>query len=494
MPRPCTVRSAPPAAARLAAILRRIAGRAGSTDLPVDVRAVGTGSVLAGRRAPGRPHGRLRVEPPASASRTSSTSPTRLGLSRAYVAGRARLRRRPVAALPRRPRPGFASRARPSARDLALATAASRAHRGPGRPAPPARAGERGAAAGPPALAGARPAPRPAITMTSPTTSTALLGASLVYFLRVLRRPDGHARGGSRERQARADLPQAAPAPGERLLDIGCGWGSLVLHAAAHHGVHALGITLSGSRPQLARGGSVRPAWRPGRGRVATTATCRGAFDKIASVGMVEHVGARAAGRLLGAYRGYCAGRAGPQPRHRAPATASRRGGATSSAATSSPTGTCSRRPTRRASESRRPRNPRRRVPARALRAHAAALARQPARPPRAAIDDTDDGTERVWGLYMGGRSARAFEDADIQRLPGARGPVPARLTASRSDRGPAFVPRGRGRPGGVLRGPSAPAPQAAPTASVSRSVTGARRRCRRGPAARRRPAPRRRR
>ena len=33
--------------------------------------------------------------------------------------------------------------------------------------------------------------------------------------------------------------------PGQRLLDVGCGWGTLVVHAARHYGVHVLGVTLS---------------------------------------------------------------------------------------------------------------------------------------------------------------------------------------------------------------------------------------------------------
>src|SRR5205085_10881387 len=40
--------------------------------------------------------------------------------------------------------------------------------------------------------------------------------------------------------------------PGERLLDIGCGWGGLVIHTARNYGVHALGITLSEQQHQLA--------------------------------------------------------------------------------------------------------------------------------------------------------------------------------------------------------------------------------------------------
>ncbi len=80
---------------------------------------------------------------------------------------------------------------------------------------------------------------------------------------------------------------------GERLLDIGCGWGSLLLHAAERHGARGVGVTLSESQAELARD-RVREA---GLGdlveiRVADYRELRdGPFDKIASVGMYEHVG-----------------------------------------------------------------------------------------------------------------------------------------------------------------------------------------------------------
>lgn len=79
----------------------------------------------------------------------------------------------------------------------------------------------------------------------------------------------------------------------ERLLDVGCGWGGLIVYAAEHHGVRAVGITLS------------EPQARYARARIAAaglTERCRvevrdyrefddRPFDKIASVGMFEHVG-----------------------------------------------------------------------------------------------------------------------------------------------------------------------------------------------------------
>ena len=83
-------------------------------------------------------------------------------------------------------------------------------------------------------------------------------------------------------------------APGERLLDIGCGWGGLILHAARHHGVHALGITLSHNQFEYARERIAREGLAD-RCRVELLdyrdVPEREKFDKIASVGMFEHVG-----------------------------------------------------------------------------------------------------------------------------------------------------------------------------------------------------------
>jgi cyclopropane-fatty-acyl-phospholipid synthase len=81
--------------------------------------------------------------------------------------------------------------------------------------------------------------------------------------------------------------------PGERLLDVGCGWGSLVLHAAEHYGVRATGITLS--REQAAYGRKrVADAGLTDRIDIRVQdyrAVTDGPFHAISSIGMAEHVG-----------------------------------------------------------------------------------------------------------------------------------------------------------------------------------------------------------
>jgi cyclopropane-fatty-acyl-phospholipid synthase len=80
---------------------------------------------------------------------------------------------------------------------------------------------------------------------------------------------------------------------GEHLLDIGCGWGGLVIYAAQHYGVSALGVTLSEQQHKLANE-RIRDAGLAGRVAVKLLdyrdlgdAT----FDKLVSIGMFEHVG-----------------------------------------------------------------------------------------------------------------------------------------------------------------------------------------------------------
>jgi len=82
--------------------------------------------------------------------------------------------------------------------------------------------------------------------------------------------------------------------PGERLLDIGCGWGGLILHAARHYGVDALGITLSENQAKLANERITQAGLQTRcRAELRDYRALKeaGNFDKLVSVGMFEHVG-----------------------------------------------------------------------------------------------------------------------------------------------------------------------------------------------------------
>src|ERR1700748_2144596 len=57
----------------------------------------------------------------------------------------------------------------------------------------------------------------------------------------------------AQERKLDLICRKLALAPGERLLDIGCGWGALFIPAATHYGVRAVGVTISERQAELAR-------------------------------------------------------------------------------------------------------------------------------------------------------------------------------------------------------------------------------------------------
>ena len=82
--------------------------------------------------------------------------------------------------------------------------------------------------------------------------------------------------------------------PGDKLLDIGCGWGGLVRWATKHYGVDATGITLSRNQHALASA-RIRVDGLENRCRVLLQdyrdVPGKGVYDKISSVGMFEHVG-----------------------------------------------------------------------------------------------------------------------------------------------------------------------------------------------------------
>jgi cyclopropane-fatty-acyl-phospholipid synthase len=90
---------------------------------------------------------------------------------------------------------------------------------------------------------------------------------------------------------------------GERFLDIGCGWGALVLHAARRHGAHATGITLSPAQREIADervrrelgGRKAADIWLADYRKLPPAEH----WDKLASVGMMEHVGRQELGRYF---------------------------------------------------------------------------------------------------------------------------------------------------------------------------------------------------
>ena len=82
---------------------------------------------------------------------------------------------------------------------------------------------------------------------------------------------------------------------GERFLDIGAGWGGLLLFAAEHYGVQRQGITLQQNQHahvnKLIAERGLPGRVRDGPARLPRTSTRASRYDKIASVGMFEHVG-----------------------------------------------------------------------------------------------------------------------------------------------------------------------------------------------------------
>jgi cyclopropane-fatty-acyl-phospholipid synthase len=95
-------------------------------------------------------------------------------------------------------------------------------------------------------------------------------------------------------------------APGDKFLDIGCGWGALVRWAARHYGVEATGITLSENQHRLANQ-RIRSEGLAGRCRVLLQdyrdVPGEALYDRIASVGMFEHVGLKNLPVYFGAIR-----------------------------------------------------------------------------------------------------------------------------------------------------------------------------------------------
>jgi cyclopropane-fatty-acyl-phospholipid synthase len=119
-----------------------------------------------------------------------------------------------------------------------------------------------------------------------------VIGPSLTYSCAVFESPDDSLE------QAQANkhdliCRKLGLSPGMRLLDVGCGWGSMLIHAASHYGVRGVGVTISAEQEELAR----KRVAEAGLGELVEIRLqdyrdiVDGPFDAISSVGMFEHVG-----------------------------------------------------------------------------------------------------------------------------------------------------------------------------------------------------------
>ena len=122
-----------------------------------------------------------------------------------------------------------------------------------------------------------------------------VLGPSMTYTCAVYPDPDASLERAQAEKYdlvaRKLDLE-----PGQRLLDVGCGWGGMVRHAAREYGARALGVTLSRQQAQWGRAA----VEREGLGALAEVRHSdyrdvrETGFDAISSIGLTEHIGLRA--------------------------------------------------------------------------------------------------------------------------------------------------------------------------------------------------------
>ncbi|HEX6394784.1 MAG TPA: cyclopropane-fatty-acyl-phospholipid synthase family protein [Acidimicrobiales bacterium] len=101
--------------------------------------------------------------------------------------------------------------------------------------------------------------------------------------------------------------------PGQRLLDVGCGWGTMVLHAAKHYGVRALGVTLSRQQAEYGQK-AVADLGLTDLAEIRYAdyrSVSETGFDAVSSIGLTEHIGAK----NLAGYVSFLAGRLRPHGR-----------------------------------------------------------------------------------------------------------------------------------------------------------------------------------
>jgi cyclopropane-fatty-acyl-phospholipid synthase len=119
-----------------------------------------------------------------------------------------------------------------------------------------------------------------------------VLGPSMTYSCAVFKSPDDTLEE-AQTRKVDLVARKLDLKPGMRLLDVGCGWGTMGIHAARHYGVHVVGVTLS----QAQRDYATEAARLAGVNDLVTFRVqdfrdvADGPFDAVSSIGMSEHVG-----------------------------------------------------------------------------------------------------------------------------------------------------------------------------------------------------------
>ncbi len=221
-------------------------------------------------------------------------SPNELGLGRAYVAGELDIDGDLFAALalpdmlPRRPEMTL----RAAGRLRLVLTALRLGAVGP-RPAPPPEEA---------AVSGSRHSQRRDAAAVAHHYDVGnefyrlVLGSSMVYSCAFWPTPPGPTFTLADAQEAKCSLVarKLGLRAGQRLLDVGCGWGTMVLHAAREYGVEAVGVTVSAEQAELARQ-RVAAAGLADRVEIRLQdyrEVSDGPFDAISSIGMAEHVGA----------------------------------------------------------------------------------------------------------------------------------------------------------------------------------------------------------
>ncbi len=122
-----------------------------------------------------------------------------------------------------------------------------------------------------------------------------VLGPSMVYSCAYFEQPPSEHYTLQHAQRAKLDLvaKKLSLVPGQRVLDVGCGWGGFVIHAAREYGVHAVGITLSREQAAWARTRVLAEGLQDlVQIRLQDYREVNdGPYDAIASIGMAEHVG-----------------------------------------------------------------------------------------------------------------------------------------------------------------------------------------------------------